>query len=175
MLFALVYSWLRLLLDLVDVRLRVHNPEAELLLLRHQLRVVRRQVKRPQLNSADRTIIAALSQRMNRAALDQVVISEVGTADSFGRWVGSDTSREPLAAMGASRVTQRPASARVNIRAGARQVSHRMSPVPTSRPDRSAEVSELSDVVRFEQSRGSCSPTAIGRSSCCPCGVDGQA
>jgi len=34
MLFALVYSMLRLLLDLVDVRLRVHDPEAELLLLR---------------------------------------------------------------------------------------------------------------------------------------------
>jgi putative transposase len=69
MLFALMYSWLRLLLDLIDVRLRVHDPEAELLLLRHQLRVVRRQVKRPQLNTADRTIMAALSQRMSRAAL----------------------------------------------------------------------------------------------------------
>src|SRR6266699_1160041 len=69
MLLALVYSWLRLLLDLVDVRLRVHDPEAELLLLRHQLRVVRRQVKRPQLNMANRTIMAALSQRVNRAVL----------------------------------------------------------------------------------------------------------
>ena len=61
MLFALLYCCLRLLLDLVDVRLRVRNPEAELLLLRHQLRVVRRQIKRPQLNPAERTIIAALS------------------------------------------------------------------------------------------------------------------
>ena len=69
MLLALVYSWLRLLLDLVDVRLRVHDPEAELLLLRHQLRVVRRQVKRPRLNAADRTIMAVLSQRVSRAAL----------------------------------------------------------------------------------------------------------
>ena len=69
MLLALVYSWLRLLLDLLDVRLRVHDPEAELLLLRHQLRVVRRQVKRPQLKLADRTIMAALSQRVTRAAL----------------------------------------------------------------------------------------------------------
>ena len=68
MLFALAYSWLRLLLDRVDVRLRVHDPEAELLLLRHLLRVVRRQVKRPPLNAADRTIVAALSQRVNRAA-----------------------------------------------------------------------------------------------------------
>ncbi len=74
MLFAFVYSWLRLFLDLVDVRLRVHDPEAELLLLRHQLRVVRRQVKRPQLNTADRTIMAALSQRMNRAALAGMLV-----------------------------------------------------------------------------------------------------
>src|SRR6266568_278780 len=69
MLLALVYSWLRLILDLADVRLRLHNPEAELLLLRHQLRVVRRQVKRPRLNAADRTIMAALSQRVSRASL----------------------------------------------------------------------------------------------------------
>ena len=74
MLFALVYSWLRLLLDLVDVRLRVHDPEAELLLLRHQLRVVRRQVKRPHLNTADRTIMAALSQLVNRAALGGMLV-----------------------------------------------------------------------------------------------------
>src|SRR5713101_373549 len=68
MLFALLDSLLRLLLDLVDVRLRVRDPEAELLLLRHQLLVVRRQVKRPQLDMADRTIMAALSQRVSRAA-----------------------------------------------------------------------------------------------------------
>jgi hypothetical protein len=64
-----VYSWLGLLLNLVDVRFRIHDAEAELLLLRHQLRVVRRQVKRPQLDAADRTIMPALSQLGNRAAL----------------------------------------------------------------------------------------------------------
>ena len=46
MLFALVYSCLRLLLDIADVRVRVRNPEAELLLLRHELRVLRRQINR---------------------------------------------------------------------------------------------------------------------------------
>lgn len=44
MLFAFVYHCLRLLLDLADIRLRARNPEAELLLLRHELRVLRRQV-----------------------------------------------------------------------------------------------------------------------------------
>jgi hypothetical protein len=69
MLSAFVYSVLRLLLDVVDVRLRVRDPEAELLLLRHQLRVVRRQVKRPQLGLADRAMMAALSRLVSRAAL----------------------------------------------------------------------------------------------------------
>lgn len=74
MFFAVLYAWLRLLLDLLDVRLRVHDPKAELLLLRHQLRVVRRQVKRPQLNAADRTIMAALSQLVSRAALAGLLV-----------------------------------------------------------------------------------------------------
>ncbi len=99
MLLALVYSWLRLLLDLVDVRLRVHDPEAELLLLRHQLRVVRRQVKRPRLDAADRTIMAVLSQRVSRAALVGMLVQPETVLGwhrelvrrrwaAFGRWRG---------------------------------------------------------------------------------------
>ncbi len=39
-----------------------------MLLLRHQLRVVRRQVKRPHLDVADRAIMAALSHPVSQAA-----------------------------------------------------------------------------------------------------------
>lgn len=66
MLFAFIYGRVRLLLDVADVRLRVRNPEAEVLLLRHELRVLRRQVKRPAVRSADRVIMAAFHRVLPR-------------------------------------------------------------------------------------------------------------
>jgi putative transposase len=105
MLFAFVYSVLRLLLDVVDVRLRVRDPEGELLLLRHQLRVVRRQVKRPQLEVADRTIMAALSQRMSRAALVRMLV-QPETVLGWHR----DLVRRRWAAFGRRRGPGRPVS-----------------------------------------------------------------
>jgi putative transposase len=73
---ALVYSCLRLLLDLVDVRFRPSNPEAELLLLRHELRVLRRQIKRPQLTPADRMIMAAFHRLVSHPGLGGLVKPE---------------------------------------------------------------------------------------------------
>ncbi len=76
MLFALVYACLRLLLDIADVKVRVRSPEAELLLLRHELRVLRRQIKRPQLTPADRLIMAAFHRLVSRPALGGLVEPE---------------------------------------------------------------------------------------------------
>jgi transposase len=69
MLLALVYSCLRLLLDVADVRLRLDDPQAELLLLRHELRILRRQIKRPELRPGDRMIMAAFHRLVSRRAL----------------------------------------------------------------------------------------------------------
>ena len=74
MILGFLYASLQLLLDLVDLRLRRRNPEAELLLLRHQIRVLRRQVKRAALMPADRAIMAALSQRLPRIALGSLLV-----------------------------------------------------------------------------------------------------
>src|SRR6266702_2553101 len=69
-------SWLRVRARLADVRFRLQDPEAEVLLLRHELRGLRRQINRPQLTPADRTIVAALARLVPRPALGGLVKPE---------------------------------------------------------------------------------------------------
>ena len=62
---SLLYWSLRRLLELVVRRRRSEREkEIEILLLRHQLMVLERQVARPQLTQADRTLLAALSRML---------------------------------------------------------------------------------------------------------------
>jgi putative transposase len=66
---SFVYWSLRRLLELVVLRLRSEREkEIEILLLRHQLRVLERQVARPQLKPADRALMAAFSRVLPRRA-----------------------------------------------------------------------------------------------------------
>jgi putative transposase len=66
---SFLYWSLRRLLELVVLRFRSEREkEIEILLLRHQLRVLERQVTRPQLSQADRALLAAFSQVLPRRA-----------------------------------------------------------------------------------------------------------
>ena len=66
---SLVYWSVRRLLGLVVLRRRSEREkEVEILLLRHQLRVLERQVARPRLTPADRALLAAFSGVLSRHA-----------------------------------------------------------------------------------------------------------
>src|SRR5215475_7243578 len=61
--FALLYAVVRFLLDaLLTRRQSASSLQAEVLALRHQLRVLQRQVRRPRWQPADRVFLSALSR-----------------------------------------------------------------------------------------------------------------
>src|SRR5438876_912079 len=69
MVLSFAYWSLRGLLELVALRRRSEREkEIEILLLRHQLRVLERQVARPQLTPADRALLAEFSRALSRRA-----------------------------------------------------------------------------------------------------------
>jgi putative transposase len=66
---SLCYLVLRRVLPLAALRLRSDEfKELEIVVLRHELTVLRRQLARPQLTSADRVFLAAASRLLPRAA-----------------------------------------------------------------------------------------------------------
>jgi hypothetical protein len=65
MLASLLYSIARLLVDLLSVRDREQAElQAEVLALRHQLRVLQRQVRRPRWHPGDRLVLATIIERL---------------------------------------------------------------------------------------------------------------
>lgn len=73
---SLLYWVLRRLLELHVLRMRSERAkEIEILVLRHQLRVLERQVARPQLRPCDRALLAAFSRVLPRSAWSSFLVS----------------------------------------------------------------------------------------------------
>ena len=75
MFFALVYLLLRRLVQLVAGSSNQLNSDIELVVLRHQLKVLKRQVSRPPLRRLDRLFMAAISRTLPRARWSSFAVS----------------------------------------------------------------------------------------------------
>jgi hypothetical protein len=76
MLASLLYSIVRLLVDLLSIRDREQAElQAEVLALRHQLRVLQRPVRRPRWRPGDRMVLASLIERIPKRRWSALVPS----------------------------------------------------------------------------------------------------
>src|SRR5680860_1689017 len=72
MLFSLLYFLVRRLLGVADRR--PDEKDIELLVLRHQLRVLQRRVQHPRLNRLDRVLLAAASRALTRSSWSSFLV-----------------------------------------------------------------------------------------------------
>ena len=80
----LYLSFCQLLGWLVLLTRRSATKDAELLVLRHEVAVLRRQVTRPRLDWADRAVLAALSRMLPRPSWNRLFVMPETTLDSQG-------------------------------------------------------------------------------------------
>jgi putative transposase len=102
MVFSFLYLAFRALLGtLVRSRRGLDTKDLELLVLRHELEVLRRQVARPRLRPADRALLAAAASHLPRRLRSQRLV----TPRTLLRWHRALVRREVAAALGRARAT----------------------------------------------------------------------
>ena len=90
MLLAGLYVCLRCLVDLILIRQPQAQRDAELLLPRHELSVLRRSVKRPRPRIWDRMILSALAMRLPRSKWNALIVRPETVLVGIALWsVGS--------------------------------------------------------------------------------------
>ena len=72
MLYALVYAIIRRVLRLSGIS---SDTEAEVLVLRHELSVLRQQIKRPKLRRKDKLFLAAMSRMLPRERWPALIVT----------------------------------------------------------------------------------------------------
>ena len=73
---SLCYVMLRWLLQLVALRMRSHEwKELEIVVLRHELAILRRQTRRPPITALDRIFLAAASRLLPRARWPSFIVT----------------------------------------------------------------------------------------------------
>src|SRR5438067_13412039 len=104
LLLSILYAVLRLLIDLALVRSRnAAARDIELLALRHEVRVLRREAKRNRWWPGDRLVLSALSQALTRSDWGRLPVRPDGVAsvawfwrhldEEWSRWTGSELTR----------------------------------------------------------------------------------
>jgi putative transposase len=63
-----------------------HAKDVEIAVLRHQLEVLRRQVKRPELRPADRAVLAVLSRALPRSDWSAFLVTQTPSCGGTGAW-----------------------------------------------------------------------------------------
>jgi putative transposase len=91
MVFSFLYLAVRALLGaLVRSRRGLHGKDIELMVLRHELEILRRQVARPKLKPADRALLAAAARHLPRSSRGVLLV----TPRTLLRWHQTLVRRE---------------------------------------------------------------------------------